>query len=453
MSKVVYSDLADPEDLNYGIFVPTVMFGRGLVRDGSFEVFAITGAAGVQLSFESTGFTYNDKGFPLTGRATSCTIRLDGETLAVVSGIDVSSKELRELNSAEEFFKIFGKFSADGSTGEDLITGYNGDDTLRGREGDDYLLDSRGDDKLFGGADNDSMYFGQGRDSLDGGDGMDTAAFGSPFSESAKIVDLDLDLRKSGFQSIEGGASVKLYTVEGLAGGLGDDRLTGDGLGNLLGGNAGSDTLSGGGGDDTISGGLGADILKGGEGYDTLLMGSSIQKGVNVSLAKSGLQNTGEGKDRISGFENLSGSYYGDKLAGDANSNRIEGSDGDDTISGGGGRDGLVGGNGADRFVFNAKSLGLGNLGEILDFQVEGGDVMDVSAIDADAFAGGNQQFSFIGTGAFTGVAGQLRWSYFGNDPSRDISIQGDTDGNGAADLYIQLRSPISALTADDFVL
>ncbi|RXF69934.1 calcium-binding protein [Hansschlegelia zhihuaiae] len=453
MSKVTYADLADAGDTNLGIYAPRFMFGSGLLRDGAFDAFRLTGSEGVELFFGGEGFTYNEKEQPLTGTATSCEIRVDGETLATITDFTASAKQLRGLNTFEEFFEIIGKFAADGSAGEDVILGFNGNDTLRGRESSDTLIGAAGNDKMFGGADDDAMYFGQGRDSLDGGDGQDIAAFASTIFGVGKIVDLELDLRKSGFQSIEGGGSVKFYTVEGIVAGGGDDKLTGDQFGNVLGGGEGSDTLLGGAGDDTISGGGGADVLQGGEGFDTLIMGSFSGKGVNVSLANPGSQNTGEGKDRISGFENLVGTFGDDKLTGDAQANRIEGEDGDDTITGGGGLDSLLGGGGADRFVFNAKSLGVDNKAEILDFEVSLGDLIDVSGIDANTLEDANQAFSFIGTGAFTSVAGQLRWSYLGGDPNADISIEGDTNGDGAADLFIQLRAPVGALAAEDFVL
>jgi Ca2+-binding RTX toxin-like protein len=453
MSNVEYAELADADDTNFGTYAPALMFGSGLVRDSVFEGFSLTGAEGIQLIFGGEGFSYNEKEQPITGTATSCEIRVDGETLATITDFTASAKQLRQLNTPEEFFKIIGEFTGDGSTGQDVIIGYGGNDTLRGRESSDTLLGDKGDDKLFGGADDDLMYFGQGKDSLDGGDGRDIAFFASTIFGVGEIVDLNLDLRKTGFQSIDGGDKVKFYTVEGIAGGYGDDKLIGDLFGNLLSGDQGSDTLLGGGGDDSVYGGDGADVLQGGEGIDTLNMGTASGRGANVSLANRGVQNTGEGKDRISGFENLIGSYDDDRLTGDAQANQIEGEDGNDTIAGGGGLDALRGGSGADRFVFNAKSLGVDNKAEILDFEVSFDDIIDLSAIDASSLADANQEFSFIGTGAFTNVAGQLRWGYFGDDPTQDILISGDTDGNGVADFLIQLRAPVTALTADDFVL
>ena len=68
--------------------------------------------------------------------------------------------------------------------------------------------------------------------------------------------------------------------------------------------------------------------------------------------------------------------------------------------------------------------------------------------IDANAGAVGNQAFSFIGTAAYTGVAGQLR---FLSDGVVTV-IGGDVDGDGVSDFNIRLTGAIS-LVAGDFVL
>jgi hypothetical protein len=55
-----------------------------------------------------------------------------------------------------------------------------------------------------------------------------------------------------------------------------------------------------------------------------------------------------------------------------------------------------------------------------------------------------------MGTGAFTGVAGQLRWE----DVGADKLVQGDTNHDGAADIEILLAGDAgSPLSAGDFVL
>ena len=126
----------------------------------------------------------------------------------------------------------------------------------------------------------------------------------------------------------------------------------------------GNDTLNGGLGNDTLNGGDGNDILSGGTGADTMIGGSGIDTasyanatiGVTLDLANGGVTNDAAG-DTYSGIENVTGSAFGDIIAGNASANVIDGGngddflfgmDGDDVINGGAGNDQLVGGRGYD---------------------------------------------------------------------------------------------------------
>lgn len=444
MSKIVYTALEDPDDLNYGLYAPGFMFGRGLVRDGYTDTYILTGAEGVSLVFRGEGFEFDAKGRPVEGHATSIVIVLDGDTLATVTGVDIKASKLAALDTPKEFYSLLGKMDVEGSVGRDYLMGWTGKDTLQGGDGDDLLAGGKGDDRLFGGDGGDGLTFEGGKDILDGGGGQDYAISG------LGAVNLKIDLREAGFQEIADGSTVKFVSVEGVVGGDGKDKLIGDAQANQLAGYDGNDSIVGNAGDDTIIGGLGDDTLKGGEGFDTVAFGST-DHGVKVSLAKEGAQNTGEGKDKIVGFENLTGTFYDDKLTGTSAFNHIEGGSGDDTIFGGGGRDGLFGGAGDDVFLFKGKVVDVANIADFNDAGEH--DLIDLSGLDANANLAGDQDFSFIGTGAFTGVAGQLRWSFFGNDPSRDILVAADTNGDKVADFYVQLTSPVNALTINDFDL
>ncbi|HEX8224314.1 MAG TPA: calcium-binding protein, partial [Allosphingosinicella sp.] len=83
----------------------------------------------------------------------------------------------------------------------------------------------------------------------------------------------------------------------------------------------------------------------------------------------------------------------------------LTGGDGADLIVGGAGADSLTGGGGADTFRYDAASDSVGLADLIGDFQ-SGLDRIDLSRIDADTIAGGNQAFSWIGSNAFSGSAG-----------------------------------------------
>ena len=85
----------------------------------------------------------------------------------------------------------------------------------------------------------------------------------------------------------------------------------------------------------------------------------------------------------------------------------------------------------------------------ITDF-TQGEDRIDLGVIDAKT-GGGNDDFSFIGVGNFTGAKGQLR-EFFSNG---NTIVSGDVNGDGHADFSIALKGHLllSGLQGDDFVL
>lgn len=165
----------------------------------------------------------------------------------------------------------------------------------------------------------------------DGG-GVDTIDV-SAFAKACKI-----DLREGQYSTL--GFSVTNLTdnlgiafdcfIENAKGGSAADTLTGNELAN---------TINGNGGDDTIDGVGGNDILNGGDGTDTASYASAAV-GVTVSLAITVAQNTvGAGRDTLGGFENLRGSAFVDKLAGNSGNNTLIGGAGADIMRGGTGDD------------------------------------------------------------------------------------------------------------------
>ena len=76
----------------------------------------------------------------------------------------------------------------------------------------------------------------------------------------------------------------------------------------------------------------------------------------------------------------------------------------------------------------------------IFDFSGTGGDRIDLSAIDANTAASGNQAFNYIGNAAFTGKAGELRTV----KSASDTYVYGDVNGDGKADFAVHLDDAIS---------
>lgn len=127
---------------------------------------------------------------------------------------------------------------------------------------------------------------------------------------------------------------------------------------------------------------------------------------------------------------------------------------GNDILIANTGENQLRGGGGGDIFTFTENDAQAGWLrsdgkkmlpDRIADF-VSGQDRIDLSAIDAVHNTVGDDSFTWIGAAAFTGQAGQLRAVNNGGH----ILIEGDTDGNGGADLIIVVTAP--TVLAGDFI-
>jgi hypothetical protein len=157
----------------------------------------------------------------------------------------------------------------------------------------------------------------------------------------------------------------------------------------------------------------------------------------NVALRTSNEEDTVFGRD---GHDNIQGMAGEDDLYGEG---------GNDVLIGGAGSDRLTGGLGKDQFTFNSVSeSSVWTRDTILDFSRAQGDKISLSAIDSNSLVSNNQAFTFIGTAAFSNVAGQLRYETWGGV----TTISGDVDGDAVADLVIQLSGTIT-LISSDFIL
>ena len=287
---------------------------------------------------------------------------------------------------------------------------------------------------LRGGDGNDILQGRGGADILDGGDGRDNAYY----ADSATAVTVDLATGTGSGGDAEGDT---LISIENLTGSAFDDSLHGDGENNIL---------RGGAGDDLLEGRRGADTLEGGTGFDTASYEHSVV-GVTVSLL-TGLSLSGDAAgDTFLSIEGLRGSAFADMFSGDGNANTLEGGAGDDALRGRAGADFLDGGAGADRFVYGAvtdSTKDLAGRDTILDFSRADGDRIDLSEIDANPLASGDQAFSFLSFGAYTGTAGEVRLQAF----AQGLLVAADTDGDMVSDLVVLVHGT-GFLTSADFLL
>ncbi|KQS91121.1 MULTISPECIES: beta strand repeat-containing protein [unclassified Rhizobium] len=305
------------------------------------------------------------------------------------------------------------------------LTGTSFADRLIGNAAANTLDGSYGDDILTGGG---------GADKLVGGSGADRASYaGATRGVTASLSDASVNT-----QDARGDI---YFSIENLTGSSFADRLTG---------NAGDNTLDGGDGDDILIGGAGADRLIGGNGIDRASY-AGASKGVMANLSDAAVNTQDAKGDTYSSIENLTGSSFADRLTGNTGENTLDGGDGNDVLAGGAGVDKLIGGHGSDIFDFNSLSeSGPTSIGRdvIVDFTASSGDRIDLSSIDANSNAVGNQAFIFIGNGSFSGQAGQLRYQEKGSN----TYIYADVNGDKSADFSIQLDEAM-ALQKDDFML
>jgi serralysin len=83
----------------------------------------------------------------------------------------------------------------------------------------------------------------------------------------------------------------------------------------------------------------------------------------------------------------------------------------------------------------------------ITDFDQALAERINVGALDAKTGNSTNDDFDWIGTDAFSNVAGQMRYAQQGGD----TFIEGDVNGDGVADLVIRLTG-LYTLSADDII-
>jgi Ca2+-binding RTX toxin-like protein len=221
-----------------------------------------------------------------------------------------------------------------GTAAANHFWGQGGGDVFNGRDGNDILDGGNDGDILYGEGGNDTIIGGSGQDYLDGGAGVDTVVYAR--SSAGVTVNLADGTTNGGdadgpVQIVGRGTTIRHDILAGFENAIGsfhNDHLIGSVDANIL---------SGGSGDDTLTGGGGADRLNGGAGSDTADY-ADASTGVRLDLHRGG--SAGDTYDSI---ENLSGSGFNDRLAGDSAANVLAGQGGDDTLRGGNGDDILLG--------------------------------------------------------------------------------------------------------------
>ncbi|MFO1000942.1 MAG: hypothetical protein U0936_11410 [Planctomycetaceae bacterium] len=227
-------------------------------------------------------------------------------SLASSSLQSVHTNRSLKLNTTSEFE------NAMGGSANDMLTGNAGANRLDGNSGNDTLIGAAGNDTMVGGIGNDNYILGNSttaeEDSLveNAGGGIDTLDFHS------LTVPVHLSLASASLQSVHMNRSLKLNSAtefENVAGGAGNDVISGNSTANNLVGNAGIDQLTGNGGRDILVGGLGLDSLSGGDDDDILIAGRTTgDSNFNeLNLIQSAWLTTTSYSSRVSGLRTGTG--------------------------------------------------------------------------------------------------------------------------------------------------
>ena len=389
-------------------------------------------------------------------------------------------------------------------TGNDLVN------RLTAGDGGSALYGYAGDDRLVGGSGADYLDGGSGADILTGGAGDDIYIVDNVGDKVVELAGGGTDEVRTSLTRYLLGANLENLTYTGsdaftgtgnaldnvIRGGAGDDVLNG-GLGNdVLYGGDGNDTFGDTGGADLMIGGRGDDIYNvdnvgdriieaPGEGFDQVyttvsfsLAGQALEglraKGnAAIDLTGNELDNALIGNDAVNvirggdGIDSIKGMGGNDRLFGDDGNDVIDGGAGNDYIEGGNGNDRLVGGDGDDVIIGGAgadlitggagkdifrylsiEDLGTTRTNTDIIYDFASGDKIDLRAIDANIGTARDDAFTFIGTSAFSGTAGELRATLYAGR----WEIAGDVNGDGVGD-FLLLANKTGAFVNADFVL
>ncbi|MFC7499570.1 calcium-binding protein [Enterovirga sp. GCM10030262] len=409
--------------------------------------------------------------------------------------VDLRIRSAQDTGSGLDVINGFEGIS--GSRFRDFLNGDESDNVIEGKDGDDQLDGGSGDDRIDGGDGIDTAVYAYANAAVlidlrrevqaDNASGSDTlvsieGVIGSEFAD--KIIGNEGDNRLNGAESND--RIVALGGTDVLLGGIGDDYLDGG---------EGSDRMVGGGGDDLYRVDDATDIIqeRDGEGVDRVIatadysisdhveylrlvgaarngFGSDLANEIRGSAGTNNLNGRG-GEDVIragSGNDIARGGAGDDRLYGQAGRDQLFGDDGEDILLGGAGedslsggisndvllggtgRDSLTGGGGADWFRFTNSDISdsADEADMITDFSGYHGDRIDLQRVDADTLTARNDAFTFVGDAAFSGAAGELRVEVVDSN----TFLQGDRDGDGAADFFIRVDG-LPPLEASDFIL
>jgi autotransporter-associated beta strand protein len=315
-----------------------------------------------------------------------------------------SSTDLIELNGNAIANQIIG------STRRDFIYGNDGDDILAGGGGSDRIFGGNGNDIISLNADNDAS-------NVDGGANSDTLRITGDIASIGTVT---------GFEAIEMQNNA-IFQISGAKFASGFDFFS---------------TLSG-------TGSIVVNLTIGDQQVQA--RGMTGQVGSNIDFIVNGSSNTDIIKGALGVTNDLRGNSGIDQIVGGNLNDIINGGNDGDKIRGDGGADTITGGTGADVFKYRAATdSAVAAPDTITDF-LSGTDRLNFKRIDTNPTLAGDQDFTYVGTGAFSGGGtASIRWV----DLGANLRVEADVNGDGTADMHVLLLGAgAQTLTAADFVL
>ncbi|SFE67839.1 FG-GAP-like repeat-containing protein [Nitrosomonas sp. Nm166] len=335
-----------------------------------------------------------------------------------------------------------GGAGSDTLTNIENLTGSNFNDNLTGDGKNNVLNGMNGDDTLNGNA---------GADVMIGGLGNDTFVVSS-------TGDVVIEYRNEGIDKANSAVTYTLpVDVENLTltGTLAVNG-TGNGLNNVLVGNAAANRLNGGGGNDTLDGRAGADTMLGGLGFDNYVVDN-----VDDTIT----ENPSEGTDKVSSsvtytlpanVENLlltgataingTGNNLANSITGNSANNQLNGGGGNDILDGSTGTNTFTGGAGADIFRITTA----GHIDTITDYNVAADTIQLENAVFTALMGTGVLAASRFRVGAQALDANDF---IIYNSTTGALLYDADGNGAGAAVQIATLGAGLSMTNADIVVI
>jgi Ca2+-binding RTX toxin-like protein len=331
---------------------------------------------------------------------------------------------------------------------------------IDGTEHNDYLYGTLGADTINAFGEMDFIYGSSGEDTVHGGAGTDYLTFvisnpdrvTAPAGPTSYVIGAD-NVTASGagidtdFTGVEGiristantGGFNDSLDASGFTGAQGVVWFSSGGTLDLV-GSGQDDQFELGGGNVTLDGGAGTDFVTFGVSSETQNVSTSSNAGVLTVTTDAGDSLELSNVERVHVYSvgnnapfnvDMSAATMSVSLSGGSFADTLVGGSGDDEFRLSAGGDTLTGGSGLDRFTISSLTQNVPDEVTITDFAV--GELIEfMTASWRDGIV-----TTFVGTAAFSGVAGQVRYGF----ASGTTVAQIDVDGDSGADITLTLAS------------